>query len=129
MKHILSSLLFFALVGCQHRATRTCVEAKPLQQFDAWAVSLTPVEASELSGDEAKAIVVARAAIEQQAKDRNAEAPKILKLIARRTNAGFDVHVEYVGYTYRGAVGGAPGFFSSVRIDRDWNVTAIVGGA
>jgi hypothetical protein len=117
-----------AVAGCT--ATRS-TEAVSATQPSAppWTPALSPEQARRLTPDEAKAILVARAALEQQAKESGFPSPNIMAYKVTGTAVGWEVHVSYVGAAYDGKVVGAPGYFSVVYIDHAWNVTRIVGGA
>ena len=94
-----------------------------------WLPAISLDQAQALSPDEAKAILIARAAVEQ-ANLRQPEPPAILRLTPERDGTGWSVHVTFVGlYDSDGTPMPGPGYFCVVHIDKDWHVTAITGGA
>jgi hypothetical protein len=94
-----------------------------------WTVPVTPQHAKEWTPEEAKAVLVARAAVEQMAKLANAPVPDIMEFRVTPELGGWSVYVQYVGAYVDGKAYPAPGFFAVVEIGRDWNVRRIVGGA
>jgi hypothetical protein len=82
-----------------------------------------------MTSDEAKAIVVARAALEEAAAKAGDAMPQIMEVHATRNEKGWIVHVQYVGGWFEGRPMGMAGFFSDVFIDERWEVKRIGGGA
>src|SRR6185436_18856335 len=73
--------------------------------------------AQQLTSDEAKAIVVARAAVEEAAAKAGEETPQIMEFRVSRNQSGWIVHVQYIGGWFEGRPIGMAGFFSDVFID------------
>ena len=94
-----------------------------------WVPAVSLHAAQALSADEAKAILIARAAVEEMNRD-SSEPPAILELAPTREEDGWSVHVTFVGgYGGDGSPGRGPGYFCVVKIDKAWKVTGIVSGA
>ena len=80
--------------------------------------------ASEFSSDEAKAVEVAKAALEKADRKRVDARYKVT-----RVPEGFSVHVSYVTGYQRGQPVFIPGGFCVVLVSTQWTVIKILGGA
>jgi hypothetical protein len=125
------ALLFIVagLSGCAATETSTFPAPTTTTNPQMWNVSVSPEMAKSLSPDAAKAVLVALAALEDDAKRGGAMRPDILDIRPTRTANGWSVFVAFVGFWLDGKPGGMPGNFCTVEIDKDWNVTRIMGGA
>jgi len=129
VSQLLPFILLIGLGGCVSEMRSQKVIAPPeAPQKKAFAtVSLR--DAQRLALDEAKAIVVARAAVEEAAAKIGGEMPQIMEFIVRRNGSGWVVHVQCVGGWFEGRPIGMAGNFADVFIDDKWEVTRIGGGA
>ena len=122
-----TALLALFLAGCyttvsQQRTTTASDFPKK------WSPAVSLHQAQSLSPDEAKAILIARAAVEEFNQNMR-EPPGILSLTPERDGDGWSVHVTFVGaYSPDGTPAGGPGYFCVVHIDKDWKMTGITGG-
>lgn len=90
-----------------------------------WFAAFTPEQARALTPDEAKAVAVARAAVEKDMMELSG-----LELKAERTTDGWSVRVTHFSFDWQLPHRfRMPGNFCVVYIDRQWNVTRVVGGA
>ena len=89
-----------------------------------WTAPLTPEQVKKWSPQEAKAVLIAWAAIQQATKQ-----PDIMEFRVKPIPTGWEVYVQYVGGHVDGKPITMPGGFAVVNIDSDWKVTRIVGGA
>lgn len=130
-KSLIAALAIMAasLTACQSSessvSSRTQEKANPAP----WVTSITPEDVKTLSPDEAKAILLAHAVIENNAKRAGRPAPEILHFYPKATADGWDVHVEYVAFWDNGRPYSGPGFFTDVLIGRDWQIIRMSGGA
>jgi len=128
MRATILTLILSALTGCA--AHENSVPSNRSMAASArWIATLSPQQVSALSPEEAKAILLARAAIEQRAQDVGSPQPQVLEYRVNLTSDGWTVHVQYVGLWFEGKPHPAPGYFSTVYIDRNWAVRNVVGGA
>ena len=128
MRSLTLAIVLWALTGCAvHEGTpaRGQLETAP----SPWVMTLSPQQVSNLSPEDAKAILFARAAIEQQAKSAGAPSPQVLEYRVTDTRDGWEVHVQFVGLWDGGKPSPGPGYFSTVYINKDWTLRKIVGGA
>jgi len=113
--------------GCiSERVGETTV---PAEAKGLWAVGVSPEQAAGLAGDAAKAVLVARAYLEQQAKNANAPQPQFLGFDPSPSHSGWDVRVQFVGVWRNGEPTPGPGYFAMLQIDRQWKVARVRGGA
>ena len=124
----LSFLILIGLVGCVSEMRSPKESSHEAPEKKAFA-ALSLEEAQRLTPDEAKAIVVARAAVEEAAAKTGGEMPQIMNLHVGRNGSGWVIHVQYVGGWFEGRPIGMAGNFADVLIDDKWEVTRIVGGA
>lgn len=123
-------LLMASASGCCASRGGTHSSSPPATQTDAWQPSLSVEQASALPLDQAKAVLVARAALEQNAKRSGYPPPNVMAFrVTPRSPDGWEVYVEYVGASVDGQPISAPGYFCTVYIAGDWSVSRIVGGA
>lgn len=94
-----------------------------------WSVSISPEQAAVLTPDAAKAVLVARAYLEQQSKNASATQPQFLSFEPTASRSGWDVRVQFVGAWRNGEPTAGPGFFTIIQIDRQWKVVRLRGGA
>lgn len=116
-------------VGCGSTSDHPSVARHEDPTTAPWTVAITPQRAREWTPEEAKAVLIARAAVDELAKRANAPAPEILEFRVTPEPSGWSVYVEFVGYYVEGKAGPAPGYFTVIEIDRNWNITRVVGGA
>ena len=121
--------VLLALQGCVTTETRTFREPTLPSSPTRWAVGLTPERARSLSPEEAKAVLIARAYLEGRAKDAAGLRPDILEFRPSRMDRGWSVYVGFVGFWNNDEPQGAPGYFCTVYINENWEVTSVVGGA
>ena len=127
MTRILVGAVVAITAGCvsEHvEQTTTPAEAKGL-----WAVGVSPERAAALPPEPAKAVLVARAYLEQQAKNANTTQPQFLSFEPTASRSGWDVRVQFVGAWRNGEPTAGPGFFTIIQIDRQWRVVRLRGGA
>lgn len=118
-----------SLTACQTGHTDNSTERRVGSGSIPWVPTLTPDEVKAISPDEAKAVLLARSVIEENAKKAGRAAPEILHFYPKATEDGWDVHVEYVAFWTNGKPYSGAGFFSDVRIGRNWKVIQVIGGA
>jgi hypothetical protein len=118
------------LIGCQQSrepdrrmAPHTSDSAAP------WVPSLTVERAKSYTPEEAKAILIARAAVENQAKECRGWPPNIMGYNVSHVQGRWSVYIQFVGIWDNDKPIPAPSFFTVVNIDAEWKVTSIVGGA
>lgn len=126
---IVSLLWLLGLAGgCDSTRTVTAT-VPPAMPPPAWNSPLSPDEVKEWSPQEAKAVLVAWAAVMRESKQAGGPVPDIMKFVVKPVPTGWEVHVQYVG----GYVDGKPipmsGNFAVVEIDPNWKIIRIVGGA
>ena len=133
LRHLctVSLLAVVALVcGCQSSGKR---EQLPTDQHrdqpKNWIPALTLAEAQSCSLHVAKAILIARAALEEQAHNSGFGEPQVMEFRVEDTPTDIIVRASYVGMWDQGRPFPAPGYFSTVYIGKDWHVEKIVGGA
>jgi hypothetical protein len=116
-----------ALVGgCDSSPTATATSPPPPHP---WTSPLSPDEVKEWSPQEAKAVLVAWAAVMRESKQAGGHAPDIMKFVVKPVPTGWEVFVQYVGVYVDGKPMPAPSYFAVVEIDPNWRVIRIVGGA
>lgn len=114
-----------ALVGgCASSRTPAATRCPP-----AWTAPLTPEQVTKWLPQEAKAVLLAWAAVQQASKQAGRLAPDIMEFRVEPISNGWDVYIQYVGVYVDGKPTKTPGSFTVVYIDSDWQVTRIVGGA
>ena len=124
------SLIILALVsGCVTSETRTYREATLPSSPTRWAVGVSPESAKVLTPDEAKAVLIARAYLESDAKEHGRTRPDILEMRANRSGRGWSVRVSFVGFWDNDEPHGGPSYFCTMEINESWEVTSVVGGA
>jgi hypothetical protein len=129
LSQLLPLMLLIGLVGCVSEMKGQSATAPPeAPQRKAFA-TISVQEAQRLAPDEAKAIIIARAAVEEAAAKTGGEMPQIMGIGASRNGNGWVVHVQYVGGWFEGRPTGMAGFFADVLINEKWEVTRIGGGA
>ena len=133
MKLTLSILLLFLICGCAASTYRSNSSVHPMSSEPSgppgWFASFTIKQVQDLSSDECKAILIAKAAVE-----KNLSQPSNFEFIVRREGDRWSVMVSGIGYTIdqHGKVlepVKTPGGFCDVLIDKDWHVVEIRGGA
>ena len=129
LQRLAAPCILGTIVGCGSTSNRPSVVQREQPATAPWTVAITPQRAREWTPEEAKAVLVARAALDEQAKRANAPAPDIIEFRVTPEPNGWSVYVEFVGYYVDGKAGPAPGYFTVVEIDREWNVTRTIGGA
>lgn len=90
---------------------------------------MTVEQAMSLSPEEAKAIAIARAAVERDNFAAGYGAPQIMEFKVRKTDTGWSVYVGFVGLWDQGRPYKSIGNFCTVELDRDWQVRRVMGGA
>jgi len=123
------AIMSASLTGCQSGEKGTDSQQQATSDLAQWAPALAPDEVKALSPDEAKAILLARSVVEENASKAGEAAPEILHFYPKATEDGWDVHVEYVAFWINGKPFSGPGFFTVVRIGRNWQVIQVIGGA
>lgn len=123
------SIIAVSLASCQ--SSETSVSPQPRASLNPahWVPAMTPDDATALSPDEAKAILLARSVVEENAKRAGQPAPEILHFYPKATEDGWDVHVEYLAFWHNGEPSSAAGFFTEVLIGRNWKIIRVIGGA
>lgn len=129
MRPTMITLILAALTGCAAKQTASVPNSQPSAARARWIATLSPQQVSALSPEEAKAILLARATIEQRARDAGLPQPQVLEYRVRGNSDGWAVYVQYVGVWDEGKPRPAPGYFSTVYIDRNWAIRKVVGGA
>lgn len=133
--HILFVLLSTVLVAIG--GSLDCAASEPRERSQSnkatsthnWVVTITPSQAMQLAPDDAKALLIARAELESQAKARDLPRPDILSLHVTREKNGWSVYVQYIAFWEGGRPYSAPGDFSVVFVGLDGQVKRITGGA
>lgn len=120
------SLPLCGAIGCS-RPPQTTVTA-PLSAAS-WTAPLTPGQVARWSPQEAKAVLIAWAALQCRYKQIGARAPDVMDFQIHASPKGWEVHVQLAGGYVDGKAIGAPGYFEVVEIGADWKVIRIVGGA
>ena len=118
-----------SLTACRSGQTNTSPKHAWESSSVSWVPPLAPGEVKALSPDEAKAVLMARSVIEENAKKEGQAAPQILHFYPKATADGWDVHVEYVAFWTNGKPTSGAGFFADVLIGRNWKVIKVIGGA
>src|SRR2546421_2375298 len=129
VSQLLPFILLIGLGGCMSEMRSQKVIAPPQATQKKAFATVSLQEAQRLAPDEAKAILVARAAVEEAAAKAGAEMPQIMDLHVSRNGSGWVVHVQYVGGFFEGRPIGMAGNFAAVFIDDKWEVIRIGGGA
>jgi hypothetical protein len=115
------------LTGCESGPPRRSLAQVPLLEQD-WTVATSSDRAAQLSGEESKAILIARGYIEELVRKRAADAgeassqPQFIDFQPRPSAQGWDVYVEFVGQWIDDKPTRSPGHSTVVRIDRRWKV-------
>lgn len=123
------AIMSASLTACESGEKSTDSQRPAQSNVAQWAPSLAPDDVMALSPDEAKAILLARSVVEKNAKLAGQPAPEISHFYPTATADGWDVHVEYVAFWNNGKPFPGPGFFTVVRIRRNWKVVQVIGGA
>src|SRR2546423_14770111 len=122
-------ILLIVLGGCVSEMRSQKVIARPEAPQKKAFATVSLQDAQRLAPDEAKAIVVARAAVEEAAAKTGGGMTPIIKFHLSRNGSGWVVHVQYVGGWFEGRPIGMAGNFAAVFIDDKWEVIRIGGGA
>jgi hypothetical protein len=115
------------LGGCTTETTRTNMPTVSLSPVD-WTVGETSGRAAALTGDQAKAVLIARAYVDEQARKPETgtglpgRQPQFIDFQPRQSADGWDVYVEFVGTWINDRPARSPGHSAVVRIDRRWKV-------
>ena len=126
LRQVLLGAVVLIIAGCvSEPAGQTTVpdEAKRL-----WSLGISPEQAAALPPEPAKAVLVARAYLEQQAKNANATQPQFLSFEPTASRSGWDVRVQFVGAWRNGDPTAGPGFLTIIQIDRQWRIVRLRGG-
>ena len=116
--------------GCTSTETYTSPPPQVDKSKIPWHVAIPLHQAQALSPEEAKAILVARAALEKGSRDANGAAPDFYQFNPSRTeDGGWSVFVGFVAFYDGGKAYPGAGYFCVVYLDKNWTVTKIVGGA
>lgn len=94
-----------------------------------WTAAISPERVAAWSPQEAKAVLVAWAAVERSSKHAGAARPDIMEFRVKGVPSGWEVYVQFVGGYDEGKPLPMPGNFCVVQIGPDWKVIRIVGGA
>lgn len=116
------------IAGCTHSPTDGHPSPQPPATSPQWNAPLSPEQVKGWSPEEAKAVVIARAAVEQMSMRSGGPAPDIMEFRVTPTPTGWEVYVSFVGAYVDGQPIGGAGYFTVVEVDRNWNVTRLVGG-
>ena len=117
-----SAACAIALAGCTTNANKPGGPTTAPSTSPGWFSSFTAEQAQGLSPDEAKAVLIARAAIEKQLPE-----PTPLAFELDRGPQGFSVKVARFQAGQFGAKLFPLGRFAVVYIDNQWNVVGIEG--
>lgn len=129
-KHFLCLLMLatsFALCGC--RAPSPPQSPPAPERHPEWTVPLSPEQARNWSPRQAKAVLIAMTAVQQESKNGGYPPPDMMEIRPQVTPTGYDVYVQFAGAYIDGKPVGIPGGFVVVSINADWKVTRIIGGA
>ena len=121
LMRIAGSMMLLALSSCDHLATPQVRSSPTTLPILSWPVGISPDAARNLTPDECKAILVAKAAIESSRGDAIHARFKVEKV--------GDGWVVTAFYTYPPGYLSPPGNFTAVWISRDWLVKRVIGGA
>lgn len=119
--------LFLCVLVCGCQTTTTTTSRVPSSSPLHWTPALTPDEAGDLTPDAAKAILVARAAIEERSKKLGQPAPPILSFQTAHEGDGWTVRVNWVATWENDQPKSMEGYFTVVHIDSKWKVTSMGG--
>jgi hypothetical protein len=118
------------LIGCQQsREPDRRIAPHTSNLENPWVPSLSIESAKSYTPEEAKAILIARAAVENQAKESGGGQPEIMGFNVSHVQGRWSVYIQFVGIWDNDKPIPAPSFFTVVNIDAEWKVTSIVGGA
>jgi len=111
--------------GCVTEPPRTDVvpPTNPL-----WTPGVAAEKAKELSPEAAKAVLVARAYLDERAKQSGRSQPQYLAFEPTRTNSGWEVRVKFVARWENGEPVEAQGYEVVVALDPQWKVTRFGAG-
>lgn len=123
------AIMSASLTGCQGRENSMDSQEQTKSGLTQWVPALAPDEVRALSPDEAKAVLLARSVVEENAKKAGQAPPEILHFYPKATEDGWDVHVEYVAFWINGKPSPGSGYFTDVLIGRNWKVIKVIGGA
>lgn len=129
MRTLIGLSVLLALQGCATTETRTFREPTLPSLPTRWAVGMTPERVRALTPEEAKAVLIAQAYLEASAKDARELRPEILEFRPTRIDRGWSVYVGFVGFWNDDEPQGGIGYFCTVHISENWEVTSVVGGA
>src|SRR5436190_14865739 len=102
VSQLLPFILLIGLGGCVSEMRSQKVIAPPAAPQRRAFATISLQDAHRLAVDEAKAIVVARAAVEEAAAKTGGEMPQIMNLHVSRNGSGWVIHVQYVGGWFEG---------------------------
>ena len=122
---MVSVMLISIGLGCapQSNVNMAQLDSSPPRNVGRWLPSVSQFQAQNFDPDTAKAVLIARAAIEQSASDAHGPRPEIAELRPiDEGDRGWSVYVRYGGLQPAGS-------FSAVSISKDWKTVHIQGGA
>src|SRR2546421_10481801 len=97
VSQLLRFILLIGLGGCVSEMRSQKVIAPPEAPQKKAFATISLQDAQRLALDEAKAVVVARAAVEEAAVKAGGEMPQIMNLHVSRNGSGWGGHVQFVG--------------------------------
>ena len=118
---IAALILLLAVSGCTDLTTPQARSAPTTLPIPSWPADISPDEVRNLTPDECKAILVAKAAIESS----RGEAIHARFKVEKQS----DDWVVHAFYTHPAGYATLPGDFTAVWISHDWSVKHMIGGA
>ena len=112
--------------GCVTEPPRTEVTVPQVNPL--WTPAVAPNQATQLSPDAAKAVLVARAYLDERAKQAGRSQPQYLSFEPTRNNSGWQVRVKYVARWENGEPVEAQGYSLVVALDPQWKVIRLGAG-
>lgn len=128
MKPLRVLMLIAALVlaGCQETVTHGVEETSP-NPLD-WTAAVPVDQARKSSGDEAKALLIARAYVEAEAKKADEPQPQFFSMTAAPLASGWRIHFEFVARWNNDQPSTGPGYWRDLELDKDWKVVRSTAG-